>query len=154
MGEHFLRTNKQETAKVVRSFVLHTSKQIESSPQSEPPTTSRSQDPLSVASDRLPILGRHCSPKDTRVSPPLSPGDLCRRDGTSPRCTGRAGEEGPVQHLIISNSFMECWQTLHRLAGPPFPADGTSACFTPLQPLPGTGRCATYRWVGGVTEDP
>ena len=52
-GELFLGTGKQETAKVVRSFVLHTSEQSKGAPQTEPTTTSRPQGPPSVASDRL-----------------------------------------------------------------------------------------------------
>lgn len=53
------------------------------------------------------------------------------------------GEEGPTQHSSLSNSFMECWETLHRLSGPPFPDYRISGCFAPSQPLLSTGGCVT-----------
>jgi len=123
---------KQETTKAVRSFVLLPSEESKGAPQTETTTTSRPQGPPLVASDMLLVSCWHNSPKDARPSPPLSLEALCRRDGTF-LCSGiRAGEEGLTQHLAISNSFMEHWQTLRRLAGPPFPPAGCLDASPPL----------------------
>lgn len=67
---------KQETAKAVRCFVLHTGQQRKGTSQTEPPSTSQPQGPPLVASHRLLALSWCSSPRKPGPLLP-SPSGLC-----------------------------------------------------------------------------